>query len=83
MIDLGLPSGTKWACCNVGANKPEAYGDYYAWGETQTKSTYSEQTYLYYKNGLYQDVGSDIAGTQYDVAHVKWGGSCVMPSLET
>ena len=37
MIDLGLPSGTKWACCNVGANEPEANGDYYAWGETEEK----------------------------------------------
>ena len=35
MIDLGLPSGTKWACCNVGATKPEEYGDYFAWGETK------------------------------------------------
>ena len=32
MIDLGLPSGTKWACCNVGAKSPEDYGGYYAWG---------------------------------------------------
>ena len=37
-IDLGLPSGTKWATCNVGANKPEEYGGYYAWGETEEKS---------------------------------------------
>ena len=82
MIDLGLPSGTKWACCNVGANKPEAYGDYYAWGETQTKSTYDWSTYKHC-NGTEEtcrNLGSDIAGTQYDVAHVKWGGSWVMPS---
>ena len=37
-IDLGLPSGTKWACCNVGADTPEGYGGYYAWGETEEKS---------------------------------------------
>jgi hypothetical protein len=36
-VDLGLPSGTLWATCNVGATKPEEYGNYYAWGETQTK----------------------------------------------
>ena len=48
MIDLGLPSGTKWACCNVGATKPEEYGGYYAWGETEEKDDdYSEVTYLY------------------------------------
>ena len=82
MIDLGLPSGTKWACCNVGANKPEAYGDYYAWGDYTTRSTYNENTYIHYINSYnYQNLGKDIAGTQYDVAHVKWGGSWQMPSL--
>jgi hypothetical protein len=82
MIDLGLPSGTKWACCNVGANKPEAYGDYYTWGDCTTRSTYNEITYKHYINSYnYQNLGKDIAGTQYDVAHVKWGGSWQMPSL--
>ena len=83
MIDLGLPSGTKWACCNVGASKPEDYGNYYAWGETEEKSNYTWSTYKYYDetSDTYHDIGSDIAGTQYDVAHVKWGGSWVMPSL--
>ena len=93
-IDLGLPSGTKWACCNVGADKPEGHGGYYAWGETEEKETYNEVTYQYCtgedpnsygwygQNIQYQDLGSDIAGTQYDVAHVKWGGSWVMPSLD-
>ena len=84
MIDLGLPSGTKWACCNVGADKPEAYGGYYAWGETEEKDCYDWSTYILcdgdYKNCY--DLGSDIAGTKYDVAHVKWGGSWVMPSRE-
>ena len=44
-VDLGLPSGTKWATCNVGATKPEEYGNYYAWGETETKTTYNWSTY--------------------------------------
>ena len=87
MIDLGLPSGTKWACCNVDAEHPENqspfnYGGYYAWGEVMQKNTYYDQDYKYYKNGSNIDIGSDIAGTQYDVAHVKWGGSWVMPSLD-
>lgn len=73
-IDLGLPSGTKWACCNVGASAPEENGGYYAWGETETKSDYSESNYML---GY---VGSDIAGTQYDVAHVKWGNGWRMPT---
>ena len=44
-VDLGLPSGTLWATCNVGASKPEEYGDYFAWGETQPKSNYHWNTY--------------------------------------
>ena len=47
MIDLGLPSGTKWACCNVGASSPEEYGGYYAWGETTEKDVYDWNTYTY------------------------------------
>jgi len=46
-IDLGLPSGTLWATCNIGASSPEGYGNYYAWGETCTKSTYNWSTYRY------------------------------------
>ena len=76
LIDLGLPSGTKWACCNVGASLPEQYGNYYAWGETETKDTYNDDTYSYYSDNL----GEDIAGTQYDVAHVKWGSSWRIPT---
>ena len=53
-IDLGLPSGTLWATCNIGANNPEDYGNYYAWGETSPKSTYGWGTYKYTNgdNGL-------------------------------
>lgn len=46
-IDLGLPSGTLWASCNVGAVSPEDYGGYYAWAETEEKSTYSWSNYKY------------------------------------
>jgi len=48
-VDLGLPSGTLWATCNIGATKPEEYGDYFAWGETSTKNTYNWTTYKYSK----------------------------------
>lgn len=51
-VDLGLPSGTLWATCNVGASKPEDYGSYFAWGETSTKTTYNWDTYKY-ANGNY------------------------------
>ena len=44
-VDLGLPSGTLWASCNVGATAPEELGDFYAWGETETKDEYSWSTY--------------------------------------
>ena len=88
LIDLGLPSGTKWACCNVGASAPEQYGSYFAWGETSPKSIYSWNTYQYgYYNydGDYShlvNIGSDIAGTQYDAATVNWGNPWVMPNKD-
>ena len=44
-VDLGLPSGTLWATCNVGASSPEEYGSYFAWGETSPKNYYSWKTY--------------------------------------
>lgn len=81
-VDLGLPSGTIWAGWNVGATSPEEYGDYYAWGETEEKSDYDREAYKYYDNqtGNYINIGSNISGTQYDVARQKWGGSWRMPT---
>ena len=73
-IDLG--TGIKWACCNVGASAPWEYGGYYAWGETKVKSTYYEDNYQYFE----MDIGSDISGTSYDVAHVQWHQGWKMPS---
>ena len=81
-VDLGLPSGTKWAACNVGASKPEEYGGYYAWGETEEKEIYDNSTYKYFQDDEYVNIGSDISGTEYDVAHVKWGGNWCMPTWE-
>lgn len=52
-VDLGLPSGTLWATCNVGASSPEEYGDHFAWGETKPKEEYSWNTYTYC-NGDYK-----------------------------
>lgn len=89
-VDLGLPSGTLWASCNIGATKPEEFGDYFAWGETETRESFKREEYLHIKPGqenvmairrVFTDLGKDIAGTEYDVAHVKWGGQWVMPSL--
>jgi len=80
-VDLGL--SVKWACCNVGASVPEGYGGYYAWGETEEKSSYTWENYKYYNSstGGYNNIGSNISGTSYDVAHVKWGGGWRMPTL--
>lgn len=79
-IDLGLPSGTKWATCNIGANSPEEYGGYYAWGETEEKTEYTRETYTHNKD--YVDLPKSISGSNYDVAQVKWGGSWRMPTIE-
>ena len=84
MIDLGLPSGTKWACCNVGASSPDDSGSYYAWGETSEKSYYNWSSYAHCGGSWDKcyDLGSDIAGTQYDVAKKEWGGSWMMPTID-
>ena len=52
-VDLSLPSGTLWATCNVGANAPEEYGDYFAWGETTTKEIYNWSNYRYGNSFFY------------------------------
>ena len=54
-LDLGLPSGTLWAACNVGATTPEGYGDYFAWGETQTKDYYDWNNYKYANGTSWSD----------------------------
>ena len=89
-IDLGL--SVKWATCNVGADTPEGYGDYFAWGETESKSIYSWSTYEWCN-------GSNSTLTKYntmsnygtvdnktvldlsdDAARANWGGSWRMPT---
>ena len=82
MIDLGLPSGTKWACCNVGAKAPEDFGGYYAWGETFVKNEYNWDNYILCdgSENTCQDIGSVISGSKYDVASVLWGTPWMMPT---
>jgi hypothetical protein len=84
LIDLGLPSGTMWSCCNVGADCPESSGGFYAWGETEEKDKYNWSTYIHCDGSMdtCHDLGGDIAGTKYDVAHVQMGGLWRMPSYE-
>ena len=91
-VDLGLPSGTKWATCNIGATKPEEYGNYYAWGETEPKTTYNWSTYKWC-NGSSDTQTKYCTSSSYgivdnkttlepedDAAHVNWGGAWRMPT---
>ena len=94
-VDLGLPSGLKWATCNVDATTPEEYGGYYAWGETEEKENYCWNTYKWCNDslstltkyctddsyGIIVD-NKTILDPEDDVAHVKWGGSWRMPTID-
>ena len=86
-VDLGLPSGTLWATVNIGAGSPEEYGDYFAWGETETKTTFGWGNYRHYNydTGVYTKYsGSDypILLAEDDAACYNWGGDCRMPTAE-
>ena len=91
-IDLGLPSGLKWATCNVGATTPEEYGDYFAWGETEPKDYYYWNTYKWC-NGSYDTMTKYCTDSEDgtvdnkttleltdDAARVNWGGKWRMPT---
>lgn len=96
-VDLGLPSGTLWATCNVGANSPEQYGDYFAWGETEPKDYYDWSTYKWC-NGSYKTLNKYCKSYLYgykgfvdnkteldledDAAYVNWGLSWRMPTTD-
>ena len=92
-VDLGLPSGTKWATCNVGATTPEEYGTYFAWGETEsnkTKTIFNINNYKWYSGGnIIKYCTSSREGNvdnievlekADDVASVSWGGKWRMPT---
>lgn len=93
-VDLDLPSGTLWATCNIGANSPEEYGDYFAWGETEPKLYYSLSTYklcegTFNTNTKYcTKEGNGIVDNKIelepidDAAIVNWGISWQVPSKE-
>lgn len=83
-VDLGL--SVKWANMNVGAESPEDYGNYYAWGETSTKETYNWDTYFDTNDGgntftkYNNNGGKTVLDPEDDAAHVNWGGSWRMPT---
>lgn len=72
-VDLGL--SIKWATCNVGANTPEEYGDYFAWGETDPKQRFTNDNYLYKGNPVTLPLSADAA-------HVNWGENWRMPTKQ-
>ncbi len=73
-VDLGL--SVKWATCNVGASSPSDYGNYYAWGETSTKSEYTEENSKTYGKSM----GGIAGNPQYDAARANWGGTWRLPT---
>ena len=91
-VDLGLPSGLLWATCNVGADSPEDYGDYFAWGETETKDDYDWSTYKWCngsgdnltKYNTYSNYGTvdnkTVLDLEDDASHVSWGGGWRTPT---
>lgn len=89
-VDLGLPSGTLWATCNLGASTPYEAGPYFAWGEVEPKEYFSWENYAYYLDFIVdydlgawcelEDIGQDICGTQYDAARQIWGNGWRMPN---
>ena len=84
LVDLGLPSGTLWATCNMGASSPEGYGCYYAWGEDtgscEGKTTFKSNTYTTDMTN-YTEVGVNLDPSD-DTARMKWGGKWRMPTSE-
>lgn len=86
-IDLGLPSGTKWATMNVGADTNNVSGSYFAWGEVSTKEEYIKDTKAYNKDAstlssakIINDEGHLTA--DYDAATKNWGDGWRMPKKE-
>ncbi len=75
-VDLGL--SVMWATCNVGASSPSDYGNYYAWGETRTKSTYTEDNSVTWEKSM----GDIASNPNYDVARANWGGTWRLPTLK-
>lgn len=79
-VDLGLKK--KWATVNLGAEKPENSGNYFAWGELEGKGSYLLNNYIHYSGSgsACNDIGDDIANTEYDVVKKQWGNPWQLPS---
>ncbi|MBO7204327.1 MAG: Ig-like domain-containing protein [Bacteroidales bacterium] len=77
-VNLGLPSGTKWANYNIGATVPYEYGDYFAWGETETKETYTRSN----SSTFGKEIGDISGNPEYDAARAIWGKEWRLPTFE-
>lgn len=77
-VDLGLPSGLKWARCSYGASSPTGAGEYISWGEMNGKSFYNESNSKTYE----KRIGSISADPTYDVVAVNWGGDWRIPTSD-
>ena len=77
-VDLDLPSGTKWATCNIGSNRPEGPGYFFAWGETTRKESYNESDYTLTISSL----PNIIYHTEHDAATVNWSNKWATPTKE-
>lgn len=83
-VDLGMPSGTMWATCNIGAEQPSDAGSYFAWGEFEEKGLYDWVSYSHCDGNAMNChfLGNNIAGTKYDAAYVIWGDEWCLPTQE-
>ena len=81
-VDLGLPSGTLWATCNVGANRPEEYGYYFAWSRTEPNVLEFKEIPGSHYGGYNTDDGKTELMPEDDAATVNWGKEWQTPSLE-
>lgn len=77
-VDLGL--SVLWATCNIGAKYPFERGDFFSWGEVETKSNFSHENYKY-DNMDVRNIGKNISSSSYDVATKKWGKNWRIPTL--
>lgn len=78
-VDLGLPSGLKWATMDVGATAVGGQGSYFAWGEISTKASYTQANSITTNNTSIRSIGGD---SKYDAATAQWGASWRLPSVE-
>lgn len=78
-VDLGLPSGLKWASCNVGASRPEQYGDLFAWGETKAKTVFTSSNYKWANDSKY-GTEKTVLDAEDDAATQNLGKNCRMPT---